>query len=243
MQTRHGETCMRSNPPICRQSRPIGPTSRTPSAHSFATWNRSSPGARCAALMESSIGSRVPSDALGLQIGAQQVSGVSVIDMRMSRHFVGDRSNDNQPQMSSCGAASPEHVIEDFVTNFATFAAKVDAGLLPIQAIRLADVLRGEDLGSVLAPRVGRIRETEAGIFAATGQQVHSGDRRFKEGAITEAAIDRDQQLPVGGALLIQQLAKALDQTQSGGGKIFILAQRAVLLQLVFGSAFPWLGP
>src|SRR3990172_1089405 len=139
----------------------------------------------------------------GLQIGAQQVSGVPVIDARMRGDFVGDRSNDNQTQMSSSGAASPEHVIEDLVTDFAQFGSKVDAGFLPKQAIRLANVLRRKDLDSILAPRAGRIRETESGIFTTTGQQIDSRDRRFEEGAITEAAIDRDQQLPIRGALLI----------------------------------------
>ena len=164
----------------------------------------------------------------GFQIGAEQISGVAVIDARMSRHFVGDRSNDNQPQMSNCSAASPEDVVEDFVTDLATFGAKVDASFLPIQAIRLTNVLRGEDFDGILAPRIGKIRETEPGIFAATGQQIHSGYRCFEEGAITEAAVDRDQQLPIRGAFLIQRFAKALNQTQSGGGKIFVFAQRAV---------------
>src|SRR5438552_246339 len=161
--------------------------------------------------------------------------------MCVSRHFVWDRSNDNQPQMPSCGAASPEDIVEDFVTDLATFGTKVDARVLPFTAIRLANVLRREELDGILTPRIGKSRQTEPGIFTATGQQIHSRDRRLEEGAITEAAVDWDQQLPISGAFLIQQLAKASNQIQSGGRKIFILAQRAVLLQLVFGGGFPWL--
>ena len=124
----------------------------------------------------------------GFQIRAQQVGGIPVIDVRMSGHFVGDGSNHNQAEVPSCGTAPPEDVIEDFVTNFTALGAKADAGLLPIQAIRLADVVGSEDLGGVLTARAGKIGKTEPRIFAATGQQVDSRDRRFKEGAITETA-------------------------------------------------------
>src|SRR5437773_5261524 len=89
----------------------------------------------------------------------------------MRRHFVGDWSNDNQPQKPSGGAASPEDVIEDFVTNPATFRAEINRGLLPIQAIGFADVFGCEDLGGIFAPRFGRSREAEPRIFAATDRK------------------------------------------------------------------------
>src|SRR5213080_1668553 len=55
----------------------------------------------------------------------------------MRQPFVGDWSNDNQPQKPSGGAASPEDVIEDFVTNPATFRAEINTGLLPIKRLDL----------------------------------------------------------------------------------------------------------
>src|SRR5947199_157731 len=156
----------------------------------------------------------------------------------MRRHFVGDWSNDNQPQKPSGGAASPEDVIEDFVTNPATFRAEINTGLLPIQAIGFADVFGCEDLGGIFAPRFGRSREAEPRIFAATGQHVDFRNGRFEEGLITEAAIDGHQQGPIRSAFLVQQLAKVFNQAQGGGGQILILARGTVLLQLVFSSCF-----
>src|SRR5437667_320412 len=156
----------------------------------------------------------------------------------MRRHFVGDWSNDNQPQKPSGGAASPEDVIEDFVTNHATFGSEIYTGLLPIQAIGFADVFGCEDLGGIFAPRFGRSREAEPRIFAATGQHVDFRNGRFEEGLITEAAIDGHQQGPIRSAFLVQQLAKVFNQAQGGGGQILILARGTVLLQLVFSSCF-----
>src|SRR5881409_2177899 len=156
----------------------------------------------------------------------------------MRRHFVGDWSNDNQPQKPSGGAASPEDVIEDFVTNPATFRAEINTGLLPIQAIGFADVFGCEDLGGIFAPRFGRSREAEPRIFAATSQHVDFRNGRFEEGLITEAAIDGHQQGPIRSAFLVQQLAKVFNQAQGGGGQILILARGTVLLQLVFSSCF-----
>src|SRR5213592_1112226 len=156
----------------------------------------------------------------------------------MRRHFVGDWSNDNQPQKPSGGAASPEDVIEDFVTNPATFRAEINTGLLPIQAIGFADVFGCEYLGGIFAPRFGRSREAEPRIFAATGQHVDFRNGRFEEGLITEAAIDGHQQGPIRSAFLVQQLAKVFNQAQGGGGQILILARGTVLLQLGFSSCF-----
>src|SRR5437762_8945428 len=99
----------------------------------------------------------------------------------MRRHFVGDWSNNKQPKKPSGDATSQEDVIEDFVTNPATFRAEINTGLLPIQAIGFADVFGCEDLGGIFAPRFGRSREAEPRIFAATGQHVDFRNGRSEE--------------------------------------------------------------
>src|SRR5262245_14900016 len=88
----------------------------------------------------------------GLQVGTQEVGGPPVIEARTNRHFVGKRRNDDEAQKASCGTTSPEHVIKDFVTNLALFGSEADAGLLPSQAIRLADILRREKIDRIAAP-------------------------------------------------------------------------------------------
>src|SRR5262249_14170062 len=103
------------------------------------------------------------------QVGAQQVSGLAVIDAGMNRHFVRDWGNNDQPQQPGCRSASPEHVIQDLVLELAAFTAEVDAGLFPRQSLRLQDVFGCEDLGGILASGIGERWKTEPSIFAATG--------------------------------------------------------------------------
>src|SRR5947199_9725138 len=112
----------------------------------------------------------------------------------MRRHFVGDWSNDNQPQKPSGGAASPEDVIEDFVTNPATFRAEINTGLLPIQAIGFADVFGCVALGVIFASGFGRSRAEAPRIFTVTGRHDDFRKRTFEQVLNKEATTERHDQ-------------------------------------------------
>src|SRR5262249_804554 len=138
------------------------------------------------------------------QIRAQQISRIAVIDVRMNRHFVRDRGDNDQSKSSLCSTASPEHVIENFVAKFAAFGTEVHWGLFPRQSSRLAHAFRSEDFDRIFATRIGQGWETESGVLPATRQQIDSGYGCFEDGTIAEAPVDWYQQLPLGGTLVIQ---------------------------------------
>lgn len=79
-----------------------------------------------------------------------------------------------------------------------------DLGQLPRTSFVLTHLLGGEDLGGITAAGTGRGGQTQASVFASTGQEFDAFQGGFEEGAVAEAAIHDEQQEASSGAQSIE---------------------------------------